>query len=152
MKIITNRLVIRDYMESDLYNLYFTLSSEEVCRYLTYRPFKHIEEAERELKSRLKRIEYLAITLKDSTYIGELYIKKENSGSYEIKFFLSNNFWHQGYALEALQSLTDYYIENKGAFKFIAYVIKENTSACKLLDRCSFTMKNEKDGYYTYEL
>ena len=77
MKIITNRLVIRDYMESDLYNLYFTLSSEEVCRYLTYRPFKHIEEAERELKSRLKRIEYLAITLKDSTYIGELYIKKE---------------------------------------------------------------------------
>ena len=86
MKIITNRLVIRDYMESDLYNLYFTLSSEEVCRYLTYRPFKHIEEAERELKSRLKRIEYLAITLKDSILRKKIVVHTKLSSFFQIIF------------------------------------------------------------------
>ena len=150
MKLKTNNLYIRDYMESDLYNLFFCMSKEEVCRYLSFKPYKSIEEAKKELNIRLKESKYYAITLLNKKYIGEIYLSKEDD-AYEIRFLLDDLYWKNGYMAEAIVAVTNYFIENKGAYKFIAYVNKNNIAACNVLERVGF-LKVKETNDIVYEL
>ena len=152
MKIKTKNLYVRDYMESDLYNLFFCMSKEEVFKYLTNKPYKSIEDAQKELKIRLRESKkYFAITLLNGKYIGEIYSCFLND-AYELRFILDVDYWKKGYASEALISVINYYIENKGAFKFIAYVDKNNIDAINVLERLNFTKVNDNNNIFTYEL
>ena len=137
-------------MESDLYNLFFCMSKEEVCKYLSCKPYESVEEAQKELNIRLKESKYYAITLLNKKYIGEIYLSKVDDG-YEIKFLLDDLYWKKGYATEATVAITDYFIENKGAYKFIAYVNKNNIDACGVLERVGFT-KTKETNNIVYEL
>ena len=137
-------------MESDLYNLFFCMSKEEVCRYLSFKPYKSIEEAKKELNIRLKESKYYAITLLNKKYIGEIYLSKEDD-AYEIRFLLDDLYWKNGYATEAIVAVTNYFIENKGAYKFIAYVNKNNIAACNVLERVGF-LKVKETNDIVYEL
>ncbi|MBP5343102.1 GNAT family N-acetyltransferase [bacterium] len=139
-------------MESDLYNIYFCLSKENVCHFLENDPFKSIEEAQKELNKRSKNLSYHAITLLDSTYIGEIDTFKDESGIYEISVILDDKYWNNGYALESLIATTNYYIEKAGAYKFISYVQKENISAIKLLENAGFMKTKILKNQYIYEL
>ena len=150
MKLKTNNLYVRDYMESDLYNLFFCMSKEEVCRYLSFKPYKSIEEAKKELNIRLKESKYYAITLLNKKYIGEIYLSKEDD-AYEIRFLLDDLYWKNGYMAEAIVAVTNYFIENKGAYKFIAYVNKNNIAACNVLERVGF-LKVKETNDIVYEL
>lgn len=150
MKLKTNNLYVRDYMESDLYNLFFCMSKEEVCRYLSFKPYKSIEEAQKELNIRLKESKYYAITLLNKKYIGEIYLSKEDD-AYEIRFLLDDLYWKNGYVTEAIVAVTNYFIENKGAYKFIAYVNKNNIAACNVLERVGF-LKVKETNDIVYEL
>lgn len=150
MKLKTNNLYVRDYMESDLYNLFFCMSKEEVCRYLSFKPYKSIEEAQKELNIRLKESKYYAITLLNKKYIGEIYLSKEDD-AYEIRFLLDDLYWKNGYMAEAIVAVTNYFIENKGAYKFIAYVNKNNIAACNVLERVGF-LKVKETNDIVYEL
>ena len=137
-------------MESDLYNLFFCMSKEEVCRYLSFKPYKSIEEAQKELNIRLKESKYYAITLLNKKYIGEIYLSKDDD-AYEIRFLLDDLYWKNGYATEAIVAVTNYFIENKGAYKFIAYVNKNNIAACNVLGRVGFVKVKETNDI-VYEL
>ena len=137
-------------MESDLYNLFFCMSKEEVCRYLSFKPYKSIEEAQKELNIRLKESKYYAITLLNKKYIGEIYLSKEDD-AYEIRFLLDDLYWKNGYVTEAIVAVTNYFIENKGAYKFIAYVNKNNIAACNVLERVGF-LKVKETNDIVYEL
>ena len=137
-------------MESDLYNLFFCMSKEEVCRYLSFKPYKSIEEAKKELNIRLKESKYYAITLLNKKYIGEIYLSKEDD-AYELRFLLDDLYWKNGYATEAIVAVTNYFIENKGAYKFIAYVNKNNIAACNVLERVGF-LKVKETNDIVYEL
>ena len=137
-------------MESDLYNLFFCMSKEEVCRYLSFKPYKSIEEAQKELNIRLKESKYYAITLLNKKYIGEIYLSKEDD-AYELRFLLDDLYWKNGYATEAIVAVTNYFIENKGAYKFIAYVNKNNIAACNVLERVGF-LKVKETNDIVYEL
>ena len=150
MKLKTNNLYVRDYMESDLYNLFFCMSKEEVCRYLSFKPYKSIEEAQKELNIRLKESKYYAITLLNKKYIGEIYLSKEDD-AYELRFLLDDLYWKNGYMAEAIVAVTNYFIENKGAYKFIAYVNKNNIAACNVLERVGF-LKVKETNDIVYEL
>ena len=137
-------------MESDLYNLFFCMSKEEVCRYLSFKPYKSIEEAQKELNIRLKESKYYAITLLNKKYIGEIYLSKEDD-AYEIRFLLDDLYWKNGYMAEAIVAVTNYFIENKGAYKFISYVNKNNIAACNVLERVGF-LKVKETNDIVYEL
>ena len=150
MKLKTKNLYVRDYMESDLYNLFFCMSKEEVCRYLSFKPYKSIEETQKELNIRLKESKYYAITLLNKKYIGEIYLSKDDD-AYEIRFLLDDLYWKNGYMTEAIVAVTNYFIENKGAYKFIAYVNKNNIAACNVLERVGF-VKIKETNDIVYEL
>ncbi|MBR4237126.1 GNAT family N-acetyltransferase [bacterium] len=150
MKLKTKNLYVRDYMESDLYNLFFCMSKEDVCRYLSFKPYKSIEEAQKELNIRLKESKYYAITLLNKKYIGEIYLSKDDD-AYEIRFLLDDLYWKNGYMTEAIVAVTNYFIENKGAYKFIAYVNKNNIAACNVLERVGF-VKIKETNDIVYEL
>lgn len=137
-------------MESDLYNLFFCMSKEDVCRYLSFKPYKSIEEAQKELNIRLKESKYYAITLLNKKYIGEIYLSKDDD-AYEIRFLLDDLYWKNGYMTEAIVAVTNYFIENKGAYKFIAYVNKNNIAACNVLERVGF-VKIKETNDIVYEL
>ena len=150
MKLKTKNLYVRDYMESDLYNLFFCMSKEEVCRYLSFKPYKSIEETQKELNIRLKESKYYAITLLNKKYIGEIYLSKDDDAD-EIRFLLDDLYWKNGYMTEAIVAVTNYFIENKGAYKFIAYVNKNNIPACNVLERVGF-VKIKETNDIVYEL
>ncbi len=137
-------------MESDLYNLFFCMSKEDVCRYLFFKPYKSIEEAQKELNIRLKESKYYAITLLNKKYIGEIYLSKDDD-AYEIRFLLDDLYWKNGYMTEAIVAVTNYFIENKGAYKFIAHVNKNNIAACNVLERVGF-LKVKETNDIVYEL
>ena len=126
------------------------MSKEEVCRYLSFKPYKSIEEAQKELNIRLKESKYYAITLLNKKYIGEIYLSKEDD-AYEIRFLLDDLYWKNGYMAEAIVAVTNYFIENKGAYKFIAYVNKNNIAACNVLERVGF-LKIKETNDIVYEL
>ena len=59
-------------------------------------------------------------------------------------YWLGENYWNNGYALEALKKLLDFGLKELGIRRIIAEVYPGNESSAKLLEKCGF----KKEGYF----
>lgn len=104
--ILTDRLILRHYNESDLEALYALLQDEEVNVFLPWFPVNNMEEAFNFLKERFL-IEYdkgiffrYAICLKeDNLPIGYVWVSSDES--HDFGYALMKEHWHKGIAYEA---------------------------------------------------
>lgn len=95
-RIETDRLIIRNYEEKDLNDLYEYLSDEEVVRFEPYTAFS-FEEAKKNLEWRISSDEIFAIELKSTgKMIGNIFLGKRECETLELGYILNKKFWGNG--------------------------------------------------------
>ncbi len=108
----TERLILREFAESDLEAFYEIYSDEEVNQFLPWFPLKSMEEAKAVYKKQIQERhgEYFsyhyAICLKDDNYpMG--YVNVEVHDGNDLGYGLRKEFWHRGIVTEACKAVIE---------------------------------------------
>lgn len=101
----TNRLLLRDFTETDIDALFALLGDTETNRFLPWFPLNSMEETERFLHERIQRSYtkggfFTAVCLKEKAVpIG--YVSLSDTDSHDLGYALRKEFWQQGFTGEA---------------------------------------------------
>jgi RimJ/RimL family protein N-acetyltransferase len=150
-RLTSERLVLRQIVESDLLALFSIFSNAEVMRYWSSPPMADITDARQMLLNiqgnyRNRSALQLGIERKnDQALIGTctLHNLHLQSRRAEIGYALGRPYWRQGYMLEALHALIEYAFESLGLNRLEADIDPRNTASEKTLARLGFA----KEGY-----
>ncbi len=133
----TERLILRRFREEDLEALHDCLSDPEVVKFEPYRPMT-LEETAQSLSWRISTEAMIALERKeDGCMIGNLYLGKQEYGTWELGFLLNRACWGQGYAPEACRALLAKAFA-EGAHRIVAECDPENSASWHLLERLGF--------------
>ena len=146
MSIVTDRLILRPFLETDAADVYKYLKEPSVNCFACMR-LNSLEEARAEVKRRLGETEYhFAIALKDSgKVIGEIEAYPEpgdphGSGdsprdTFSPCWMLNENYQGKGYAFEAARAFFDYLFSRKGERRIYAYTEDYNLASQRLCEK-----------------
>ncbi len=111
-KIITDRLILRQFEQQDTEALYLLLKDEEVNTFLPWFPVKSVTEARDFYENQFAKKEYcFGICLKEDNFpIG--YVKVDGEDSYDLGYALRKEFWHRGIVTESCKNLVAYLKKN----------------------------------------
>ena len=150
MKLVTDRLALREFVEGDWTAV---LAYQRDERYLCYYPWHsrtpHDAKAfvgvflawQRE--SPRRRFQ-LAITLKgNGALIGNcgLRRKPDNDWEADIGYELNPENWGCGYATEAAQAMVNFGFQELGLDRISSWCIAENTASTRVLERLGFRLE-----------
>lgn len=147
-KVITSRLILRNFKESDLLNFTEYRSNPSISKYQIWSTFS-IEDAYR-LYTQQKNIPFgepgswfqIAISTKTSpnVLIGDLAIHflKDCDKQIEIGFTLSPQAQNKGFAKEAITAICETLFNSYNIHRIIAITDVKNTSAIKTLSKLNF--------------
>lgn len=106
--LISERLCLRPFEESDAIAFYELFSNPNVARFVTYHPLRNLEEAKAMLKKQYLDTYHkencfnYAICLPHNNHpIG--YVNINQDDSYDLGYGLHPDYWHQGIITEAAQ-------------------------------------------------
>jgi len=172
MKIETERLLLRPFLESDADDVYEYLH-EPAVNCFTCMKLNTLEDAKSEMKNRIGEIEYyFAIALKETNkVIGEIDAYPESGDSHHDEnaiedtfspcWMLNNKYQGKGYAYEAAKAFFDYLFTRKGARRIYAYTEDYNISSQHLCEKLGMRKEgvfkefvsfiNNEDGTPKYE-
>lgn len=135
IQIDTERLIIRNFQESDASGLFEYLSHPRVNCFLSDK-LNSLEEAVEDAKRRSGEELEFAVCLKGSgKVVGNLFAKKEESDTYSVGWQFNQIIEGKGYASEAAKAYLTYLFENKAARRIYAYVEETNLRSQKLCER-----------------
>lgn len=146
------RIMIREFKAFDALDYYEMASNQNVCRYLSFDVIKSIDEAKKiinqaQINYENKEIFKLAIEDKSlKTVIGYIGLSRYDltQTSCQIVYAISERFWHQGYASEAvLLFLT--YLKSQGKTLILAGHVAENDHSGKVLLKTGFVRDDTRD-------
>jgi RimJ/RimL family protein N-acetyltransferase len=134
----TERLLLRRFMQDDWQDLHEYLSQEEVVKFEPYDVFT--QDASRdEAARRSNDYRYWAVCLKAcGKLVGNVYISKQDFGTWELGYVFNKSYQKKGYATEAARALMDDAFRNKNARRIIAMCNPLNERSWKLLERLGF--------------
>lgn len=142
MKIIyeTERLIVRQWEDGDIYDLYEYCTNPETIKFLHFEQYKSIEDAKiriQNLKNKYQEcgvfVPHAVVLKSENKVIGDINITahaKPAGGCVRIGYVFNPNYWGKGYATEAV----------KGVFKFI----KQNNIAKRI--EATHDIANSKSG------
>jgi len=128
MRIETQRCLIRNFNESDVYTLYCILSSPKVMEY--------IEPPFTEEKTKL--------FIENNKLIGHVIFHEYDSKRYEIGWIISEEYWNQGIADEITKSLIDF-ARKKLIHSLIIECDSRQNKTIKLAVRNGFKLISDKE-------
>lgn len=133
-ELITERLVLRQFRESDYDDLFEFLSQLKDDEFEGY-PGITYENGREHLKYRVGSEEFYAIELKESgKVIGNIYCGNRDYEAKEVGYIVNKNYQRMGYGSEALRAV----IENavaEGVHRVYAECDPRNTCSWKLLEK-----------------
>jgi len=131
----TERLMLRRFSCDDWQDLYEYLSQESVVEFEPYEVFTDVASIT-EARRRSADNRFWAICLKGSgKVIGNVYLSKQNLGTWELGFVLNEKYRGNGYATEAARALLSDIFCNQNARRVVAMCNPLNESSWKLLER-----------------
>ena len=150
MRIITDRLLLRDYVESDWKDVYAYQSDARYLRYYPWR-IRTPDDVKEFLGMFIQgqddspRIKFqLAITLKTNTIlIGSCGLRMESAEAIQgdIGFELSPENWGKGYASEAARAIVDFGFCHLDHHRIWSQCIAENQKSARVLKRLGMTLE-----------
>lgn len=150
MKLETERLILRDYVEED-WQAALAYNSDPM--YLRYNdPIEGTAERVRELigwfldqQTQEPRIKFqLAVTLKSNNLlIGNCGVRMDEVNSIEanIGYELNPQHWDNGYATEAASAIVDFGFNRLGVHRIWADCIAENTGSAHVLEKLGMRLE-----------
>lgn len=136
----TKRLFIRELEEYDAERWSAYREKREVALYQSWNRFS-LRTAQKRIRycrnhpfdGRIGHNTHLAITLKDDTMIGDLYLEATSRQTIGIGYTLDSIYWHHGYAREAVRAILVYMRDEWGYAKSMAYIYEDNVKSRELL-------------------
>ncbi|MCF2936826.1 GNAT family N-acetyltransferase [Paenibacillus alkaliterrae] len=147
MKIVTDRLIIRDFIQEDWQTVHTYASNPLVARYMIWGPnteddTKKFIQRTIEMQGHNPRKDLeLAVTLKDSgQLIGGCGIHVEGTNG-EIGYCFHPNYWRQGYASESAAALLKFGFNELGLHRIFATCRPDNIGSSMVMEKIG--MKRE---------
>ncbi len=150
----TERLILRDYVISDLEDVHKWMSNPEVMHYLDWKT-NTIEETKKNFLRTINDIDnpdrkeyYFAIIEKKSRkHIGGagFAVKDRQSGGgvAELGYFLSKEYWEKGIALEAVSEIIEFGFRDLNLHKISASCDSDNKASEKIMLKCGLSKEGE---------
>ena len=156
----TQRLLLRQFVDSDIENVYKGLSDPEIIKYYGV-SYKTLEETKAQmqffadLEKERTGIWWAICSLDNKTFYGAgglNSLNKEHKKA-EIGFWLLTNFWGQGIMTEAMPKICNYGFDNLGLHRIEGLVETDNLNCKNAMKKLDFMhegtmrdceIKNEK--------
>ena len=136
-EIITDRLILRAFRESDYDDLFEFLSQLEHDEFEGY-PGITYENGREHLRYRLGSEEFFAMALKGTgKVIGNIYYGSRPFDAREVGYIVNKDYQRQGYALEALSAVMRHAFSH-GVHRLYAECDPRNTCSWRLLEKAGF--------------
>ena len=147
----TQRLIIRRLTKEDAKSISSYRSIPEVAEFQSWSSFsevdseKLIEESNNsDPQIKGKWFQFGIEVIKTGELIGDIgFLNSDEQGKSWIGFTLNSEFWHQGYATEAVTAILSHYADI-GIHIVWASTASENHSSKKLLERLGFELSDSK--------
>ena len=147
IKITTDRLLIRDHIESDLEPMHDLFSNRKTMFYLSDIMTTDLEGTKKDLDIAIEEANtphrkkyFFAITDKDSDeYIGEIGFTKiresENGSTVHLGYFIPEKYWGKGIVTEAAKAVITYSFENLNIYKIETGCAAENEASENIMKK-----------------
>lgn len=146
----TPRLALRQYQARDYLDLIELHNDPKVIRHLTWEP-RSLRQSKSHLKARVRhdRLRYendFAVWAYElhGKVIGDVSLHLRRRDLAEIGWILNSNYWGNGYAAEAAQSIIDFAFTDLGVEFVDAAIRPENAQSIALAKRLGFTQATHR--------
>ena len=143
MKLVGDRIVIRDLMQRDIEDFYEYGKSKNVGPNAGWKPFPSYDVAKRILSSYIMSGETYGIALKNNNkLIGTIScynnaIRKYNKAK-SLGFSLNENYWKNGYMTEAVKLMIRYIFEKTDCEILEVGHHADNFGSKRVIEKCRF--------------
>jgi RimJ/RimL family protein N-acetyltransferase len=161
MQLATPRLLIRDFIESDLDAVYAYGSDPEVVRYMPFPPStlagtrEHIARCMALAGEQPRRWYDMGIVLQSTgQLIGgiALDVFDREHGEAAFAYLLNRAWWGQGYATEALAEMLHFGFVQLGLRRIADSCDSENVASARVMEKGGMRLEREHDGERWYTL
>ena len=151
----TERLTLRRYALCDAVSMYKNYATDErVTRFLSWEPYKRIEDVEAFLSSEMDEYQHQdkyhwAIELGGEVIGGISAVSiDESNHSCEIGYGIGYEFWNKGITSEALLAVMKFFFSEVGMHRIMAKHNIENPASGKVMMKCGMTYEGRLRGHY----
>jgi RimJ/RimL family protein N-acetyltransferase len=150
MTLETERLILREFQETDFEAVHEYGSDPEVVRYLEWGPNtehdtrNYLQSQIAQQDQQARRVYGLALVLKTSGgLIGAcgIHIARPEHKEAFIGYVLNKNYWNQGYITEAARRVVQFGFENLGLHRIYATCDPANVASARVMEKVG--MKRE---------
>jgi RimJ/RimL family protein N-acetyltransferase len=150
----TPRLIIRDFDEDDIKDVFEYLSDDDVMKYIE--PIMTYEQVVIFIKNAglQKKLIFAIVLRRTNKVIGHLIFHKYgNKNTYEIGWIINKKYWNKGYTQELSNKIIKYGFETLSIKKIIGETVKENRRVIKLFEKLNMKeVGMNEDGLIEYEI
>lgn len=157
MQIETNRLLLREYVESDWAAVHEYAQQESILIYEAWGPNTEedtkgfIYNAIADSKKNTRSVFEIAIVLKEKEMLiggTSFRIHPDNKKRADFGYIINPKYWKQGFATEASMGLINFMIEDQGLTEIEATCDQLNKASQRVLEKCGLLrvklLKNHK--------
>ena len=151
-EIRTERLLIKTPEIDDKFELTQLINDKHVIKWLSEIPFpytlSHAEEfIERSRERVLKQESYNFMIFQDKKMIGGIGLSEFNNKSCQVGYWLGKKYWGNGFATEALKSISDFGFGELNLEKIYAAYKIGNEGSIRVLNKSGFEYSRKKYEY-----
>lgn len=148
----TERLILRQWRESDSHDLYEYAKSDLVGPNAGWKPHKNEAESKRIIKMFIKNNTYAIVLKSENKVIGAIELRKRNPDEKlynlkqrEIGYVLNPKYWGNGYMPEAVNALLNYAFNELKLDLIWCCHFDFNNNSKRVIEKCGFNYKFTKD-------
>lgn len=143
MAIKTERLYLGNLSIKDIWHLYYYRALPMVSQYQSWQSYSYQDAYDLVMRMKDKDFQGFSGTYQwgiylDEHIIGDIFFELALNGVCWLGYTLDPNYWHQGYAYEAMYAFINYLHKNFGISTFMAYILKENLASIHLIHKLGF--------------
>ena len=149
----TDRLILREWQESDLNDFFKYASVDGVGQMAGWQPHKSVEESASILKMFIDERKTFAVVYKENNKaIGSVGIEKlsteiygyENLAGRELGYVLNKDYWGQGLMPEAVKAVINYCFDAVGCEYLLCSCSQANKQSARVMEKCGFRFVTDK--------
>ena len=144
IEIKTERLILKKIEKKNLKVLLNLLNNWNVVQWLVNVPYPYtFNDAEKWLDKSSKEELALNIFLKNNLIGGITIDKRADNNTHVLGYWIGEEYWRKGYAIEACKSLISYFFSNHSENKLYASHMLKNEKSKKILLNLGFEKVSE---------
>lgn len=154
--LVTPRLLMRPFSESDLGDLHSLYSDPMVMNHIP--PFcpLRIEGTRESLERMMSNFEssgygeFAVIERKEKRFIGHCGLQPiENTGLIELNYLFLPEWWHKGYATEGAMAILRSAFNDWDLERIVGLVLQGNKASARVLEKLGMSFEGEANFYNT---